>query len=123
MFYRTSKYWAKKIIIDGIKFDSQIEWRFYNYFKNHPSIKIIELQPKFCLLDSFKYDKRIIRGINYLADFKIDYNGDYFIIDVKWMETPAFKIKKKLFLKKHGGENVLLVVKSFKDFENQISNF
>ena len=40
------KYRAKKTEIDGIKFSSLLESRFYNWFKSN-NIEIIELQPRY----------------------------------------------------------------------------
>jgi len=117
MFYnKQHKYWAKKTVIDWIKFDSKLEARFYKYFKDH-NIEILELQPTFILQDKFRYEGKMIRAIKYIADFKINYNWDIYIVDAKWMSTPVFEIKKKMWIRKYWDENILLIVKSFRDFE------
>lgn len=82
------KYGAKKTEIDGIKFDSKAEAEFYLYLKKSETIKIVEMQPKIYLTKA-----RIL----YKPDFLVkDHEGDYYI-DVKGMETPVFKIKKRLW--------------------------
>lgn len=123
MFRRTwEKYNAQKTIIDWIKFSSKLEARFYEYFKNHKDINIVELQPKFLLQPSFKYEWKTIREINYVADFKIEVFWGYYIVDSKWFETADFKIKKKMFLFKHWSENILIVCKSIKEIEKILFN-
>ncbi len=103
-----------KTFVDWIKFDSKLEARFYNYIKNHPKINLLELQTPFVLQEWFKYNNKKIRPITYKADFKIEVEGDIYFIDSKGKEEPIFKIKKKMWLKKFGGDNNLLVCKSIK---------
>ncbi|WP_432204421.1 DUF1064 domain-containing protein [Cetobacterium somerae] len=86
-----SKYGAKKVTIDGITFDSKAEAKFYTQLKDN-GVEF-ELQPRFLLQSSFKKNGKNFRKIEYIADFKIGNR----IIDIKGMETEAFKIKKKLF--------------------------
>ena len=100
---KTSKYGAKKITVDGIKFDSIMESDFYLLLKRK-NIKF-SLQPKFELQTGFKKkDKRYV-AINYIGDFRINDT----IIDVKGMKTPVFNLKKKLFEYKYS-ELVLVCV-------------
>ena len=92
------------------------------YYVYHKDINIVELQPKFLLQPSFKYEWKTIREINYVADFKIEVFWDYYIVDSKWFETADFKIKKKMFLFKHWNENILIVCKSIKEIEKILFN-
>lgn len=115
-----SKYGAKSVEFDGIRFASQLEARFYLFFREH-EIKILELQPRFLLEDAFEcYDwqtkkTKKYRKSEYVADFRIETpDGDIFIIEAKGFETEAWKIKKKLFLKKYGSEEKLLVFSSLR---------
>ena len=117
---KNSKYGAKSVEFDGIRFASQLEARFYMFFIDH-GFKILELQPRFLLEDSFEiYDwqsKKIrkYRKTEYVADFRIETpDGDIFIVEAKGFETEAWKIKKKLFFKKYGNEEKLLVFSSLK---------
>lgn len=113
------KYRSKKNEIDWIKFSSLLEWRFYKYFRDN-SIKIIELQPRYELQSWFRYQGKAIRKIEYVADFKIEYEGDIFIVDAKGMNVPVFALKYKLWLRKYGDENTLIIAKSIKDLEKQL---
>ena len=91
---KRSKYWAKKTIIDWIKFDSKMEADYYLYLLTKYKKSEIKLQPKFLLQSKYKNNKRKnIREINYIADFQIGNT----IIDIKWFETTDFKLKKKMF--------------------------
>ena len=115
-----TKYNATKTIIDWIKFDSKLESRFYKYFKEN-NINILELQPAFLLQDKFRYDWKAVRAIKYIADFKIEVNGDIYYIDSKWMEDSVFKIKHKLWKKRYWDDNILLVCKSIKQLKEFIT--
>lgn len=103
-----SKYNARKTIVDGITFDSKKEARRYEELKLQEKvgdISHLQLQPKFRLLDGFKYNGETIRPINYFADFNyIDAEGNEVVEDVKSKatKTPVYSIKKKLFLNKYG---------------------
>ena len=100
-----SKYGNKKVVIDGHKFDSIAESKYYlqlKWLKQANQIKDFKLQPRFLLQDSFKKDGRTFRKIEYVADFEIHHlDGSIEVVDVKGMETEAFKLKKKLFENKY----------------------
>ena len=117
-----SKYWAQKVEIDWIKFESKLEARFYEYLQRE-WWNILELQPKYLLQDKFIHNWKSIRKIEYIADFKIEKDWDIFILDAKWMQTPVFKMKYKMWLKKYWQDEILIVAKSFKDFEKQIDQY
>ena len=105
---KRSKYNARKTVVDGITFDSKKEARRYEELKLQEKVEVIshlQLQPKFRLLDGFKYNGETIRPINYFADFSyIDAEGNEVVEDVKSKatKTPVYSIKKKLFLNKYG---------------------
>lgn len=91
---------------DGIVFDSAVEMRYYRdvVLPQHKSGNIVsyELQRKYELQPSFKYDGKTIRSINYIVDFYIEYkDGTSEVIDVKGMKTPEAQIKRKLFMYKY----------------------
>ena len=117
--YKQHKYSAKKTEINWIKFSSLLEARFYNYFINK-NIEIIEIQPEYLLQDKFKHNNKTIRAIKYIADFKIRLDWDIYIVDAKWMETPVFAIKHKLWLKRYWSDNILIISKSIRDLEKQL---
>lgn len=100
-----SKYGAKKVEVDGIKFDSKKEANRYQVLKlmeQAGAIQNLELQKKFELIPSFKIDGKIIRGISYKADFCYYENGRYVVEDVKGYRTEVYKLKSKLFAYKYG---------------------
>ena len=95
-----NKYRNKKIVIDGIKFDSITEGNRYRELKlleRAGKITDLELQPLFVLQDKFKKNNVSYRAITYRADFKYEENGEIIVEDVKGFETKEFKIKRKLF--------------------------
>jgi len=107
------KYGNKKVIIQGIKFDSKWEGEHYLYLKSLEragTIKDLELQVRFNLMVN---DQKICA---YIADFcykREDKDGVWHDIvdDAKGVETPEFKLKKKL-MKACLGIDILLSKKS-----------
>jgi hypothetical protein len=100
-----TKYLNKKTVVDGITFDSKKEAQYYQRLKLMQmagEIKRFELQPKFELLPSFKYQGKAIRAITYKADFRVIYpDGREEIIDCKAVRTQQYIIRKKLLLAKY----------------------
>ena len=100
-----SKYGAKKVEVDGIKFDSKKEANRYQVLKlmeQAGAIQNLELQKRFELIPSFKVDGKTIRGITYKADFCYYENGQYVVEDVKGYRTEVYKLKAKLFAYRYG---------------------
>ena len=99
-----SKYGNKKTKIDGITFDSIKESERYLVLKDmlkNKEIEDLQLQPKFLLQDSFKYDEKTEKKIYYIADFSYKKDGKLIVEDVKGKKTDVYKIKRKLFLYKY----------------------
>jgi Protein of unknown function (DUF1064) len=100
-----SKYNAKKTIIDGIQFDSQIEGQYYLYLKDKQEkgwIAGFTLQPRYLLEEGFEKAGKKYRPIYYVADFEILNNdGSIDVVDVKGFVTETAKMKFKLFNKKY----------------------
>lgn len=95
-----NKYRNKKIIIDGIQFDSKTEGKRYIELKLLQKAKVIsnlELQPKFLLQPAFKKNGKTYRKIEYIADFSYYDDNKLIVEDVKGMETEVFKLKRKMF--------------------------
>ena len=97
-----SKYRSKKIIIDGITFDSKRESDRYVELKlleRCGKIKDLELQHKFVLQPSFKKNGKTIRAITYIADFTyFDLERMRIVVeDVKGYKTEVYRLKKKMF--------------------------
>jgi hypothetical protein len=94
-----SKYRNKKVVIDGIKFDSAKEGVRYTELKillKAGLITDLELQPVFEIQPSYKRLGKTIRAIKYLADFRYIENGKTVVEDVKGFKTDIYKLKKKL---------------------------
>ncbi len=108
---RKSKYRAEKMELDGILFDSKKEAERYSELKMLERANLItnlELQPKFLLQEKFEYNGKVIRKIEYIADFKyIDEEGNTVVEDVKGLKTDVYNIKKKLFLNKYMNEKLI----------------
>lgn len=103
------KYHAKKTVVDGITFDSKKEATRYRELKaleRVGKIDRLELQPRFVLMDGFRYEGKAVRKIEYVADFLYrDLSTCELIVeDVKGVKTDVYKLKKKLFLKRYGNE-------------------
>ena len=97
-----NKYNNKKTIVDGIKFDSEMESHYYIYLKQLKEIgEVIDfiLQPTYLLQEGFNLNGKRIRAITYKADFKVIYkDGHEEVNDVKGKLTEEFKIKRKMLL-------------------------
>lgn len=99
---KQSKYKNKKVVIDGIKFDSKKEANRYLELKlmeDTDYIKDLELQKKFELIPKYEINGRKVRAMNYICDFYYyDILKDKYIVeDVKGMKTQVYKLKKKMF--------------------------
>ncbi|HDU6608659.1 TPA: DUF1064 domain-containing protein [Listeria monocytogenes] len=95
-----SKYNAKKVVIDNIKFDSKAEaaYQQLKLLKLTGEVTSFDLQPEFTLQDSFRKNGKLYRAIKYKADFLVRYSdGHEELIDIKGMLTKEFRIKQKLF--------------------------
>ena len=97
-----NKYKNKKTMIDGFKFDSEMESHYYLYLKQLKEMgEVVDfvLQPTYLLQEGFDLNGKRIRPITYKADFKVIYkDGREEVIDVKGKLTEEFKIKRKMLL-------------------------
>ena len=111
--------------VDGIKFDSEMESKYYVYLKDLKAkgiVKDFRLQQEFILQDKFivvdgqaitssnpdfekikrKTKATIVRAIKYICDFDVDYaDGHNEVIDTKGKATADFEIKRKMFTFKY----------------------
>lgn len=98
---KKSKYGAKKVEIDGIKFDSRRESERYIILKHLQqigAIKDLQLQVPFELQPKYVIDGKTIRAIKYVADFVYkDKSGNTVVEDSKGYRTKEYLLKKKLF--------------------------
>lgn len=94
------KYKSKTTRIDGHTFPSRMEAKRYLQLKQMEKVSEIDkfiLQPAFELQPSFRWRGEAQRPITYVADFAVWYpDGTVVVEDTKGMETPVFKIKKKM---------------------------
>lgn len=97
------KYGAKKCLINGLKFDSVMEGRYYVYLLHLIQDGVItsfERQVTYVLQDKYRdaFTGKVVSAIKYVADFVLTMPDDSeVVIDVKGKETADFKLKKKMF--------------------------
>ena len=96
-----AKYKNEKITIDGYRFDSKVEAKYYEKLKDMKTKELItnfELQPRFILQPKFIKKGIRYRAIELKADFTIYHlDGGIEVIDIKGMATPEAKLKRKMF--------------------------
>lgn len=102
MVIMRSKYRAKPTFVDGVRFASQAEARRYGHLKmleRAGTICDLKLQPRFPLLVN------AIKVCTYVADFSYRFAGVVgvpVVEDVKGVQTPVYKLKKKMLAAQHG---------------------
>lgn len=106
---KQNKYKNKKVIYDGIKFDSNREMAYYIKLKmleQKGIIKDLELQKSYELQPSFKLNGKTYKKITYKADFSyvLVEDNKIHIVDTKGFRTDVYKLKRKMFAYKYGIE-------------------
>lgn len=108
---KPSKYKNKKTtrIINGqtVIFHSLKEANHYDHLYlrlRTGKITNLELQPKYDIIPTIRYNRDTLRKTTYTADFRYLQDGKIYVIDVKGFLTAVYKIKKRLFLLKYGDE-------------------
>ena len=106
MHYRSNKYKSRKVVVDGITFDSQKEARRFRelcLLEKAGRITELERQVKFELIPSQRIDGKVVeRPCTYIADFVYLENGKKVIEDTKGFKTKDYIIKRKLMLERYG---------------------
>ena len=112
-----SKYKNKKVMVDGIWFDSKKEanrFRELRLLESAGLIKDLDYQVKFVLIPAQREPdtvgpkggthkgKLIERECAYVADFVYQKDGKTIVEDTKGFRTADYKIKRKLMLYVHG---------------------
>ena len=97
-----TKYKNKKVIVDGILFDSKLEAERYKQLKELEQkgvIKNLQLQKNFELIPKFKKRGKVYRKTSYRADFTytIVATDETIVEDTKGFKTDVYLLKKKLF--------------------------
>ena len=122
-----NKYKNKKVVVDGIEFDSTKEGKRYSFLKmmeKQGVIKDLQLQVRYELIPSIKEkyiehlktkdkekERVLQQAINYICDFQYIKNGKIVVEDVKASEdtlTKEFSLKNKLFFWKYGFHIILV---------------
>jgi hypothetical protein len=102
---KRSKYNATRTQVGDIWFASKAEARAFQVLKiaeGHQLVTSLRLQPRYPLQESFTdaYERRH-RAVVYVADFEFVRGGRLIAVDVKGYQTPAFRIKAKLFAQRY----------------------
>ena len=101
-----SKYGNRKVIHDGIEFDSVKEAHRYCELKLMQRAGVIsdlQLQVPFELIPTQRIDGKLAeKAVNYVADFVYKQNGVQVVEDTKGVRTKEYIIKRKLMLWVHG---------------------
>lgn len=106
--YPRRKFGNKKVLCDGMIFDSQKEARRYHELKLRQQageISGLECQKEFELIPRQvdENGKFLEHPVKYIADFVYtDKDGKIVVEDTKGYRTPDYVIKRKLMLKVHG---------------------
>lgn len=105
---KQNKYKNKKVVYNGIKFDSKKEMDYYIKLKmleKAGKIKDLRLQVPFIVLETFRLNDKTYKKTKYIADFVYsDEEGKYHVVDTKGVRTDVYKLKKKLMAWKYGIE-------------------
>lgn len=113
-----TKYNAKKAVVDGIRFDSEVESLYYIHLKKlkeKGELKDFKLQPVYELQPKFEYQGLKRHAIKYKADFLvIDNEGNETIIDIKGMATSDAKLKRKMFEYRYPDKDLKWIVRNLK---------
>lgn len=84
------KFKAVRVEVDGLKFDSKLEARYYQELK----IRVAAGEVSYFLR---QVPIHLPGGVKYVVDFLVFFpDGSHEFVDTKGFETPEFKTKKKL---------------------------
>lgn len=88
------KYGNKKIVVDGVKFDSKLEHYCYGYLQ---LIGVdFDFQHRITLVDKFRFNDKGIRALTMIVDFVVKKDEKTIYVDTKGFPTEVSKIKYKL---------------------------
>ncbi|MGR5984946.1 DUF1064 domain-containing protein [Bacillus cytotoxicus] len=111
---------SKKVVIDGIQFDSKSEAEYYEYLKTRKDVTRIECHPSYTLVPSFEIKSTITKrgkakrtAMRFTPDFKVTYiDGREEVVDVKGDKraiNESFPLRKKLWEYQHKRELVVVI--------------
>ena len=108
-----NKYGAKKVVVDGLKFDSKREaarWERLCGYEQRGLITNLERQVTYVLAPSVKIEgeKRARPALRLKVDFRyVDENGKTVLEDAKGVADTAFRIRQHLMKSVHNLDVVL----------------
>lgn len=104
---KVNKYRNKKVIYNGIKFDSIREKNHYIALKQLEKAGIIsdlQLQVPFLLIDTIRHNNKTYPKTKYIADFTYKKDGKLYVEDVKSEITrkdKTYRLKIKILLDRY----------------------
>lgn len=109
MTARRSKYNAKPVVVDGVRFDSQREYKRWGdlcMLEKGGQISQLERQVPYELAPAVNLygERRKKTALRYVADFRyFDVKAGHFVVeDAKGYESPIARIKRHLMKSVHG---------------------
>lgn len=107
-----TKYKNKKIVVNGIEYDSKKEYARHcdlMLMERAGLISNLQRQVKYELIPTQRINGKVVeRPVSYIADFVYNKDGGFVVEDVKGYRNPAsagyakFVLKRKLMLYVHG---------------------
>lgn len=95
LLQKRGKYNAKKVVVNGLRFDSQKEynrWRQLVLLEQAGEIQGLRRQVPYVLIEKSRHG----RAIKYIADFCYMEGGKEVVEDAKGFKTDIYKLKKRL---------------------------
>lgn len=102
-YHSTNKYHNKRIVVDGVKFDSKKEynrWMELQILEKAHLISGLKRQIPYVVIPKSKYG----RAIKYIADFDYTENGRHIVEDCKGFKTREYLLKRRLMAETYGIE-------------------
>ena len=102
---RRNKFRAKPTVVDGIRFDSKRESQHYTYLKSLVAageISDLALQPSYDIVINGQKICKVKLDFSYMKD------GEFIVEDVKGMDTPMSRLKRKLVKACHDIDVVII---------------
>jgi protein associated with RNAse G/E len=102
------KYGNKKKVVNGVKFDSELEHYCYGYLQ---LIGVdFDFQHKITLIEKFRFNDKGVRATTLTVDFVVRKNEKTQYVDTKGFATEVSKLKYKLLRHKLKDEENVDVV-------------
>lgn len=120
---KVNKYGNKKIELNGLKFDSKLE--FFCYGLLSAAGINFDFQKQITLIDKFKYNGDTIRATTIIVDFVLYVQGKTIYLDTKGLPTAVSILKYKM-LKHHLKDEIFTEVvwvktqKETRDYVNSL---